>query len=111
MSQVCKNKDLCEYHFCSSKNKCLFDRTKLIRKILNGSINVVPKRVRQLIKNGHKPECACCGYEIYLTFDHVIPTSRGGSNSNENGQILCRDCNSIKADKLISISQLKRIKQ
>ena len=31
-----------------------------------------------------------------LSVDHVVPLSRGGSNTIENLQGLCRECNSIK---------------
>ena len=43
--------------------------------------------------------CACCGEEKSLTVDHIIPVSRGGRNSIENIQPLCRSCNSSKGTK------------
>lgn len=45
--------------------------------------------------------CACCGQEKPLTFDHVIPVSKGGTSDISNGQPLCRSCNSSKSDKTI----------
>ncbi|WP_324603286.1 RHS repeat-associated core domain-containing protein [Leptospira santarosai] len=32
--------------------------------------------------------------------DHIIPKSKGGDGSPSNGQILCRECNNGKSDKL-----------
>ena len=40
--------------------------------------------------------CQRCGSDEPLTVDHVTPLSRGGSNTAENLQALCRRCNSIK---------------
>lgn len=32
--------------------------------------------------------------------DHIIPISKGGTHSSENVQLLCRECNHRKADKI-----------
>lgn len=45
--------------------------------------------------------CLCCGATEDLTIDHIIPLSRGGANSFENCQVLCRSCNSRKRTKII----------
>ena len=33
--------------------------------------------------------------------DHVKPKSKGGSGTADNGQVLCRDCNGKKSDKVV----------
>jgi 5-methylcytosine-specific restriction endonuclease McrA len=32
--------------------------------------------------------------------DHKVPKSKGGAGEVENGQVLCRDCNLKKSDKM-----------
>lgn len=44
--------------------------------------------------------CVKCGSAKELHFDHVIPLARGGSDEAENIQILCRNCNLAKSDRL-----------
>ena len=46
-------------------------------------------------------DCQYCGDHFKtheLTFDHVIPRSRGGKTSWENIVAACRDCNSLKGN-------------
>lgn len=48
-------------------------------------------------------ECQYCGGEFkthQLTFDHVIPRSKGGGTNWENIVAACRDCNGFKANKM-----------
>lgn len=42
--------------------------------------------------------CLDCGKKRKLTYDHVIPLSKGGSNYIENIQPLCGNCNSKKSN-------------
>lgn len=49
--------------------------------------------------NRYDNKCLCCGSLDDLTIDHVHPVSRGGRNSIDNIQPLCRSCNSAKGTK------------
>ena len=45
-------------------------------------------------------ECAYCGSHEDLTFDHVIPRSKGGLTTWENVVAACSPCNLRKGDKM-----------
>ncbi len=36
----------------------------------------------------------------YATIDHVIPRSLGGTNKEDNLQLLCKECNEEKGDRM-----------
>lgn len=52
--------------------------------------------VRNEVFNLYGEQCLCCGDDDNITIDHVIPVSKGGENSIDNLQPLCRSCNSRK---------------
>lgn len=61
-----------------------------------GGVTVEEWRALTARYGGH---CLFCGRrepEIRLCFDHVVPVSLGGPTTVENGQPLCRPCNSRK---------------
>jgi hypothetical protein len=58
----------------------------------------IPREVRQRVWQLYGGRCAECGSTQYLEFDHIIPHARGGNNSDNNVQLLCRGCNAKKSD-------------
>jgi 5-methylcytosine-specific restriction endonuclease McrA len=46
--------------------------------------------------------CLCCCGKLKLTRDHIVPVSQGGSDSIQNIQPLCKNCNSRKNDRHIN---------
>jgi HNH endonuclease len=60
----------------------------------------VSKEVRNAVWIRDGAACVECGSKIYLEFDHVIPVAKGGGNTVNNIQLLCRDCNGRKSDRI-----------
>lgn len=50
------------------------------------------------------------GHETMLTMDHILPRSKGGSTSQGNIQLLCRHCNKVKKNYLISNDDILRLR-
>lgn len=68
-------------------------------------LNDVPALTNKNLFARDKHMCLYCGdylYDCELTRDHVVPVSRGGTDTWENVVTACRTCNHFKADKLIA---------
>jgi len=51
----------------------------------------------QLLTFDHNPND-----DMYPSIDHIIPISKGGNHTWDNVQLMCRRCNYIKCDNIIS---------
>lgn len=59
----------------------------------------IPQDVKIAVAKRDGARCVQCGSDVDLHYDHKIPHSRGGSNSVNNIQLLCGDCNRRKGAK------------
>ena len=98
-----KHKNICAMWRKANPDKsAIYVNRRRNKKIKNGGNFTFEEW--QLLKGKYNHECLCCGKkepEIKLEMDHVIPISKGGINSKENIQPLCRSCNASKGVKII----------
>lgn len=61
------------------------------------------KKILYVLAHG---KCNQCGQELGRNWeaDHIIPFSKGGTTTLDNGQALCRDCNRKKSDNMTEIN-------
>lgn len=57
---------------------------------------------KEILYEAQQGKCHGCLHHFplaLLTIDHIVARSRGGENSLENYQLLCKPCNQLKADR------------
>ena len=57
----------------------------------------IAEHVRHEVWRRDQGRCVDCGSRERLEFDHIIPISKGGSNTARNLELRCQDCNRRKA--------------
>ena len=60
----------------------------------------IPQSVKDRVWNRDGGKCVQCGSNEKIEFDHIIPFSKGGTDTYRNLQILCEKCNRSKSDKI-----------
>jgi len=61
----------------------------------------IPQDVKNAVWKRDERQCVMCGSNKDLQYDHIIPLSLGGGNQVENIQLLCKDCNLTKSNKIM----------
>lgn len=72
----------------------------LINRDTSRNARHIPREIRQRVWQRYSGQCAECSATTYLEFDHIIPVAKGGSSSESNVQLLCRNCNLKKSDRI-----------
>ncbi len=57
----------------------------------------IPSSVKLSVWRRDTGKCVDCGSNEKLEYDHIIPVSKGGSNTERNVQLLCEKCNRQKS--------------
>ena len=61
----------------------------------------IPDDVKIFVWNRDSGKCVKCGSNENLEYDHIIPVSKGGSNTARNIQLLCQTCNRSKSNNIV----------
>lgn len=60
----------------------------------------IPEEVRIAVWRRDQGKCVRCGGRENLEYDHIVPVSKGGSNTVRNVELLCESCNRQKGDRI-----------
>ena len=107
------DKDCMRFH---SKQSITESARRRRARMRTGVIETI--RPEQIYKRD-KYKCWICGCKVVSTYgkdarlnkdaatlDHIIPLAKGGTHTKENIKTACRQCNALKADKIIEGTQI-----
>lgn len=70
-------------------------------KLSNGAGNrKISSKTKREVWRRDEGKCSNCGSRENLEYDHIIPVSKGGSNTARNVELLCQKCNREKSNKI-----------
>lgn len=87
-----------EWAKANPEKRALSDRVKRQRKRAAGTLSAADWRA---VLERYGSACLACGSDDPPTIDHVIPLSKGGTNTVDNVQPLCNPCNMRKGRKTV----------
>jgi hypothetical protein len=60
----------------------------------------ISEEVRIAVWRRDQGRCARCGNRENLEYDHIVPVTKGGGNTERNVELLCQDCNRAKGNRI-----------
>lgn len=75
-----------------------YPKSASIKSLIAG--RQISQEVKDLVWNRDNGQCTECDSNKLLEFDHIIPFSKGGSNTYRNIQLLCQTCNRKKSSQI-----------
>lgn len=72
-----------------------------VEQLDRGGRDPIPDEVKVFVWQRDGGRCVRCGSNQRLEYDHIIPHSMGGSNTERNLQLLCEGCNRSKGGSLV----------
>lgn len=60
----------------------------------------IPEHVRIAVWRRDGGKCAHCSSREKLEYDHIVPISKGGGNTERNIELLCERCNREKSNRI-----------
>ncbi|MFN0155749.1 MAG: HNH endonuclease [Gaiella sp.] len=60
----------------------------------------IPEKVRREVWRRDNGRCVDCGSRERLEFDHIVPVSKGGSDTARNIELRCESCNRSKGARI-----------
>jgi hypothetical protein len=61
----------------------------------------IPESIRIEVWRRDSGKCARCSSREKLEYDHIVPISKGGSNTARNIELLCEKCNRSKSNNVV----------
>lgn len=58
----------------------------------------ISQTTKKIVYTRDNGRCKCCGSNLSLEYDHIIPFSCGGQSIVSNIQLLCQKCNRSKSN-------------
>lgn len=88
------------YKYCIINNNQSHTKDSSFVQVESSPGRNLSATVKREVWRRDQGKCVECGSKEFLEFDHIVPFSRGGSNTTRNIQLLCGKCNKAKSNNI-----------